>query len=146
MWGWALWGMRVLTTWLYAFFLFFLNFNCPTYSVFNFSAAGCGVRDKPGHAPCFGDCSEETFTNVSRRTGQIQVGQHHGRFLRGHSPQSHSEDIRGQSCRHNWRSQEKPRCLCTDCSKKVSLRFMVKNNQSDVIHFTKSSSKEESDP
>lgn len=85
--------------------------------------AGCCFGNQSCNYPSPGDSAAEAFSHVSRGAAAFQVGQHNGWLLWGHSPQSYPKDIRGQSPRHHWWAQEKPRCVCSHSAKKVMVWF-----------------------
>lgn len=77
------------------------------------------VGIQPCHDTRPGDSAAEAFSHVCRRTAALQIGQHNGWFLWGHSPQSYPENIWGQGPWHHWWAQSEPSCVCPHSAEKV---------------------------
>lgn len=81
--------------------------------------AGCRLGNQPGHHSCSGGGSEEAFSNVCRRTGEIPTGQHSGRRLWDHPQESHPEDIWRQSSGHHRWTEEESGSVYSHCTQEV---------------------------
>lgn len=81
------------------------------------------VGCRPGDQPCchqsLGDGAAEVVPHVGRGAGQVPLGQHTGRLVRGRPPQGHPEDIRRQGARHHRWPEEKPCRFCPHRVKEV---------------------------
>lgn len=147
MWGWAVWGeeyphgksntwfcpQNVLFSWIkgpkhfnfanqwlsWSHHQTWLNELATNFAVVAPSVAGCRAGSQPGHDTSPGDGAAAAVSHVSWGSAALQVGQHDGRLLGGHSPQSHPEDIRWQGPRHHRRAEQKPGCVCANSAEKV---------------------------
>lgn len=81
--------------------------------------AGCRLGNQPGHHSCSGGGSEEAFSDVCGRAGEIPTGQHSGRRLWDHPQESHPEDIWRQSSGHHRWTEEESGSVCSHCTQEV---------------------------